>query len=84
MAGGQPVSMANAKALRELCDRYEIRIFLDATRAAENAYFIQQREDDYRELSVAEILLEFCSYTDGAWMSAKRSPGKYRRLAGSK
>jgi tyrosine phenol-lyase len=72
MAGGQPVSMANAKALRELCDRYEIRIFLDATRAAENAYFIQQREDDYRELSVAEILLEFCSYTDGAWMSAKK------------
>ena len=72
MAGGQPVSMANAKALRALCDRYEIRIFLDATRAAENAYFIQQREDGYKDKSVAEILLEFCSFTDGAWMSAKK------------
>jgi tyrosine phenol-lyase len=72
MAGGQPVSMANIKALRELCDRYGILIFLDATRAAENAYFIQQREDGYNDKPVAEILLEFCSYTDGAWMSAKK------------
>lgn len=72
MAGGQPVSMANVKALRELCDRHGIRIFLDATRAAENSYFIQQREQGYAEKSVAEILLDFCSYTDGAWMSAKK------------
>ncbi len=72
MAGGQPVSMENISALRELCDRYSVRIFLDATRAAENAYFIQQREKGYADKSVAEILLEFCSYTDGAWMSAKK------------
>jgi len=72
MAGGQPVSMENAKALRKLCDRYGIRIFLDATRAAENAYFIQQREQGYGKKMVAEILLEFCGYTDGAWMSAKK------------
>ena len=72
MAGGQPVSMANVKALRALCDRYGIPIYLDATRMFENAYFIQQREEDYRQKSVAEILKEFCQYTDGAWMSSKK------------
>lgn len=72
MAGGQPVSMANVKALRALCDRHGVRIFLDATRMVENAFFIQEREAGYADKSVAEILLEFCSYTDGAWMSAKK------------
>ncbi|MFC2054820.1 tyrosine phenol-lyase [Chloroflexota bacterium] len=72
MAGGQPVSMENVRALRELCDRYGIPIYLDATRMAENAFFIQQREDGFKDKSVAEILKEFCSYTDGAWMSAKK------------
>jgi tyrosine phenol-lyase len=72
MAGGQPVSMANARALKELCDRYEVAVYLDATRMFENAYFIQQREEGYGEKSVAEILKEFCQYTDGAWMSAKK------------
>lgn len=72
MAGGQPVSMANVRALRELCDRYGIRIYLDATRAVENAFFIQEREEGYAGKPVAVILKEFCSYTDGAWMSAKK------------
>lgn len=72
MAGGQPVSMANAKALRELCDRYGVRVYLDATRMVENAFFIQEREEGYKETSIAHILKEFCSYTDGAWMSAKK------------
>jgi tyrosine phenol-lyase len=72
MAGGQPVSMANVKALRELCDRHRIRLFLDATRLVENAYFIQEREAGYAGKSIAEISREFCSYTDGAWSSAKK------------
>ena len=72
MAGGQPVSMANVIALRELCNRYGIRVYLDATRMVENAFFIQEREDGYRNKSIAEILREFCDYTDGAWMSAKK------------
>jgi tyrosine phenol-lyase len=72
MAGGQPVSMANVRAVRELCDRYGIRMFLDATRAIENSYFIQEREEGFADRSVASILKEFCSYTDGAWMSAKK------------
>lgn len=72
MAGGQPVSMANVRALRELCDRYGIRIFLDATRLVENAFFIKERESGYGTHTIAEIVREFCSYTDGAWMSAKK------------
>ena len=72
MAGGQPVSMANVKALRAFCDEHGIRLFLDATRMVENSWFIQEREEGYAGRSVAEILHEFCSYTDGAWMSAKK------------
>jgi tyrosine phenol-lyase len=72
MAGGQPISMANLQAVRELANRYGIRIILDATRAVENAYFIQQREEGYYNKHVAEILREFCSYTDGCTMSGKK------------
>ncbi len=72
MAGGQPVSMENVKALQALCSQHGIRIYLDATRMVENCYFIQEREAGYADKSIAEILLEFCSYTDGAWMSAKK------------
>lgn len=72
MAGGQPVSMRNIREVRDLCERQKIPLLLDATRAVENAYFIQQREEGYRDKKIAEILLEFCSYTDGAWMSAKK------------
>lgn len=72
MAGGQPVSMANARDLRALCDRHGIKLFLDATRMVENSFFIQEREEGYAGKSIAEILREFCGYTDGAWMSAKK------------
>jgi tyrosine phenol-lyase len=72
MAGGQPVSMANIRAVRQLADKHRLRIMLDATRAVENAYFIQQREPGYQSKPVAEILKEFCSYTDGCTMSGKK------------
>jgi tyrosine phenol-lyase len=72
MAGGQPVSMQNARELRAYCDSQGINVYLDATRMYENAFFIQEREEGYAEKTIAEILLEFCSYTDGAWMSAKK------------
>jgi len=72
MAGGQPVSMENVRDLKALCTKHGIRLYLDATRMAENAFFIQEREPGYAEKSVAEILKEFCNYTDGAWMSSKK------------
>jgi len=72
MAGGQPVSMENVKALADLCRSHNIPVYLDATRMMENAFFIQEREEGYADKSIAEILHEFCSYTEGAWMSAKK------------
>jgi tyrosine phenol-lyase len=72
MAGGQPISMANLREVYQLAQQYGIRIILDATRAVENAYFIQQREEGYHDQSIASILLEFCSYTDGCTMSGKK------------
>ncbi|MBC1241643.1 tyrosine phenol-lyase [Nostoc sp. 2RC] len=72
MAGGQPISMANLREVHRLAQTHGIRIILDATRAVENAYFIQQREEDYRNQAIATILHEFCSYTDGCTMSGKK------------
>jgi tyrosine phenol-lyase len=72
MAGGQPVSMANLTATYELCHEHGILVMLDATRALENAWFIQQREPGYASRSVAEILLEICSHSDGATVSSKK------------
>jgi tyrosine phenol-lyase len=72
MAGGQPISMANLKATRALCQKYGIPIILDATRAIENAWFIKKREEGYARRSVREILLELCAYSDGCTMSGKK------------
>jgi tyrosine phenol-lyase len=72
MAGGQPVSMENMRQVQQLAHKNGIKVMLDATRAMENAYFIQQREAGYADKTVAEILLELCSYTDGATMSGKK------------
>lgn len=72
MAGGQPISMGNLRAVRELTKRHGIRLFLDATRAMENAWFIKQRETGYADKTLAEILLETCSYSDGCTMSGKK------------
>ena len=72
MAGGQPQSMGNMRSVRELCVKHGIPIVLDATRAVENAYFIQRREPGYESKKVAEILKEYCSYTDSCTMSAKK------------
>lgn len=70
--GGQPVSMQNIRATKELLARYGIPFFIDACRYAENCYFIQQREDGYRNKSIKEIAREIFSYADGFTMSAKK------------
>jgi tyrosine phenol-lyase len=72
MAGGQPVSMQNLKELRTYTKKHGIKIILDMTRIAENAFFIQQREKGYSHISIRNIVNQICSYTDGATMSAKK------------
>jgi len=72
LAGGQPVSMANMRAVREFCDKHKIKVFYDATRCVENAYFIKEREDGYADKSIKDIMLEMFSYADGCTMSGKK------------
>jgi len=72
MAGGQPISLSNLKAVRELTNKYNIPIIHDMTRVAENAYFIKDREPGYENKSIQEIVREICDLTDGATMSAKK------------
>ncbi|MGC9224681.1 MAG: tyrosine phenol-lyase [Terracidiphilus sp.] len=72
MAGGQPISMANLREVSDLAHKHGILVILDATRAVENTYFIQQREAGYAQKPVAAILREFCSLSDGCTMSGKK------------
>lgn len=72
MAGGQPISLANLRAVREIADRHGTMIVFDATRAVENAYFIREREPGYQDRTIAQILRELCDLTDACTMSAKK------------
>ena len=70
--GGQPVSMKNIKEVKMVLDQYEIPLYLDAARFAENAYFIKLREEGYEKVSVKEIIHEMMSLADGCTVSAKK------------
>lgn len=74
MAGGQPISLGNLRAVRALAQEHGIRIILDIARIAENAFFIQQREPGCASMSVRAIVRELCDLSDGAAMSAKKDP----------
>ncbi|MBW2700208.1 MAG: tryptophanase [Deltaproteobacteria bacterium] len=72
MAGGQPVSMENARDLYALCKPLDIPVMVDATRCAENAYMIQKKDPAYKDKSIREILKELLSYSDGCTISSKK------------
>ncbi|EPC3575249.1 tyrosine phenol-lyase, partial [Morganella morganii] len=72
LAGGQPVSMANMREVRQLCDKHGIKVFYDATRCVENAYFIKEQEEGFEDVSIKDIVHEMFSYADGCTMSGKK------------
>ncbi len=71
-AGGQPVSMANLKATRALCDTHGVPLFLDAARFAENAWFIREREGGFDTWAIPDIVRAMFNLADGFTMSAKK------------
>jgi len=70
--GGQPVSMQNIREVKSVCSKFNIPLFLDACRFAENAYFIKLREEGYKQKNILSICQEMFSYADGSTMSAKK------------
>ena len=72
LAGGQPIELSNLRLVSEYCRARGIRVILDATRAVENAWFIQEREPGMQDHTVATILRLMCDCADGATMSGKK------------
>ena len=71
-AGGQPVSMANMRDVSAICKKYNIPLDIDAARYAENAYFVKQREEECKNMSIKDIICKMFSYGDMFTMSAKK------------
>ena len=82
--GGQPVSLENLQAVRAVCDRHGVPLFLDACRFAENAWFIKLREPGQGEREIPDIVREMASLADGMTMSREEGRAREHRRAGSR
>ncbi|WP_372932952.1 tryptophanase [Mariniphaga sediminis] len=72
LIGGQPFSMQNMRDVKKVCDENETMMVLDASLIGENAYFIKQREEEFKNADIKDILLEMCSYADLVYFSSRK------------
>ncbi len=73
LIGGQPFSMANLRAVKELAGKHGIIVIMDASLISENAYFIHELEEGYKDKSIADIVLEMTSLADITYLSGRKS-----------
>jgi tryptophanase len=71
-AGGQPVSMENMRAVRDIAKKHKIMLIIDGARYAENCFFVKEREEGYQDMDIIDIARETFSYADAFLMSAKK------------
>lgn len=72
LAGGHPLSLENLRRVREICNKNNIPLYLDACRVVENAFLIKELEEGYKDKSVKSIVKEICNYSDGCIVSGKK------------
>lgn len=70
--GGQPVSLANARAVSNICQKHGVLFLLDCCRIAENSYFVVNEEPEAAGLSYRQVAQRMFALADGAVMSAKK------------
>jgi tryptophanase len=73
LVGGQPFSLSNLRAVKQMATKYNIPLVYDASLISENAYFIKQREPEYADKSIREIILEMMSLVDILYLSGRKS-----------
>ncbi len=72
LIGGQPFSIANMREVRQVCDEFKIPLLLDASLIGENAYFVKQREEEFKNTSIKDILLLMCDLSDFIYFSSRK------------
>lgn len=72
LIGGQPFSMQNMRDVRALCDAHNVMMVLDASLIGENAYMIKQREEEFKNAEIKDILNEMCSYAELVYLSSRK------------
>jgi len=72
LIGGQPFSMQNMRDVRAVCEKHDTMMVLDASLIGENAYFIKQREEEFKSAEIKDILLEMCGYADLVYFSSRK------------
>lgn len=72
LIGGQPFSLANARAVSALCKQHQVKLVLDASLLTDNLYFMKTREDECKDMSILEINHQLSACFDIIYFSARK------------